>query len=79
MVAEVVATPSTPGVIAAAGLVARISKGSVPTLHEFAPGRSTTDQAQTSYLVVQTTGDFRQTPGRGGGPKSRCQTLPSSN
>jgi hypothetical protein len=38
MVAEVVATPSTPGVIAAAGLVARISKGSVPTLHKFAPG-----------------------------------------
>jgi len=38
----------------------------------------TLDQAQTSYLV-QTTGDFRQIPGRGGGPKSRCQTLPSSN
>jgi hypothetical protein len=78
MVAEVVATPSTAGVIAAPGVVPRISKGPVPALHEFAPGRSTTDQAQTSYLV-QTTGDFRQTPGRGGGPKSRCQTLPSSN
>ena len=32
MVAEVVATPSTLEVIAAAGLVARISKGSVPAL-----------------------------------------------
>jgi hypothetical protein len=31
---------------------------------------------KTSYLL-QTTGALRQTPG--GGPKSRCQTRPSSN
>jgi hypothetical protein len=34
---------------------------------------------KTSYLP-QTTGALRKTPGGGsGGPKSRCQTLPSSN
>jgi hypothetical protein len=32
MVAEVVVTPSTPGAVAAAGVVARISKGPVPAL-----------------------------------------------
>jgi hypothetical protein len=48
-----------------------------PGAAEMAPDASS-DQAQTSYLV-QTTGAFRQTPGGGGGPKSRCQTLPSSN
>jgi len=65
MVAEVVAA-STPGVIAAAGLVARISKG--PSRRAISSRRDDValDQAQTSYLV-QTTGDFRQTPGRGGG------------
>jgi hypothetical protein len=77
MVAEAAKAPLIPGVIAAAGVVTRISKGSVPTLHKRRDD-VTLDQAQTSYLV-QTTGDFRQTPGRGGGPKSRCQTLPSSN
>ena len=40
----------------------------------------TPDQAQTSYLVVQTTGDFARHTGCGGWPEaSRCQTLPSSN
>jgi len=78
MVAEVVATPSTPGVIAAAGVVPEYRKG--PSRRSTSSRRDDVklDQAQTSYLV-QTTGDFRQTPGRGGGPKSRCQTLPSSN
>jgi hypothetical protein len=34
MVAEAAKAPLTPGVIAAAGVVTRISKGSVPTLHK---------------------------------------------
>ena len=42
-----------------------------------APGDISLDQVPTSYLL-QTTGAFRQAPG-GGGPMSRCQTLPSSN
>jgi hypothetical protein len=36
------------------------------------------DRLETSYLL-QTTGALRQPAGGGGGPMSRCQTLPSSN
>jgi len=44
---------------------------------KFVPGDVSLDQTEPNYLL-QTTGAFRQAPG-GGGPMSRCQTLPSSN
>ena len=42
-------------------------------------GPNRTLEMSLGCYLVQTTGDFRQTPGRGGGPMSRCQTRPSSN